>query len=540
MAVNLCLALTLVFNLANCDEKEEVPVLKPIITRVSPEKGFPGMIISISGQNFLSKTTANVVKINKIIATVKEVKGDSLLMVLVPDDATTGGIHVEVDKQISNELLFTIPRNQNPPVITSVTPFAVEIGDLVTIIGSNFKSGLEIDKNTVRMSGLKVKIASATSTELKVYVPGVPKLPTVSVTVSVLGTQSNAVPLKVKSFPGTMAWASVSYQANHMYWVTAEADGSTFFSNRKIDRTDAFRDLFADGGPGQSALKTGVPVSSPSGQTLYFLSPERISYDPYKTYQIIYQSATQFDDVKPIYSIATTGDGSPDSDLFVEAIAPDVVGNGLYVFTMSKSTGQRYLERAFKDGTQPLERVRELSNSYSLNNVSLTASSQAIYVTSEVDLWKIPLEVSEPESYLVTGLTSTLSAVEYNPSDNHLYVLGSINNDRVELYRMEDNVTPPQLLASYQYTSTSADEPPVYARYLRILSGDNGLSTKVFWVNRGSTGADEILFINLKGEGPYTPVTLYDKPEEIGYNPSTLPWYPGYSGASVGFLHVFN
>ncbi len=538
--------LFLIIFLARCSEDENTPILLPTITRISPESGYPGTIVSISGKNFALKTSDNVVKINNIKAIVKEMQGDSIIRVIIPESATSGGIQVESGKQISNSFLFTIPRNPNPPVITSITPATVEIGELITITGSNFRTGLEMDRNIVRISGTRVKVTSATSSELTVYVPGVPQMASTPVSVSVFGTQSNVLPLQVKNFSGTMAWASASYLINdyplyHSYWVTANADGSTSFSDREIFRSDQYWDLLESASPQRNGLKKGDPVYSPKSQTLYFLKDTfyDIENGVQKSYQVIYQSTTQFDNVKPIYKLDTTPDGSATTDLVVDGIAPDPVGDGLYVFTSSRSTGQKFLEKAFKDGNEPFERIREIFGP-SVSNTSITCSDDAVYVTAGSDLWKIPFEPSESESLLTTGLAIALSAIEFNSVEKQIYLLGTYNYDQVEVYRIEEDGTMPEKLASYPYISTSDYAPPIFPRHLRILPGENGASTKVFWVNRGSTGADEILCINLKGVAPYTPVVLYDKPEEIGFDPSTIPSPPGYSIASVGFFQVFN
>ncbi len=543
MLLSLIVALSLIIYLQGCKHKDD-PAPQPVITHITPESGFAGSTVSISGKGFSTVAQGNIVTINSIRATVQEIQGDSLLKIIVPDTATSGAVEVKIGSRVAGGPLFIIPRNPNPPVINSISPSNVEPGDLIIIKGSNFKTGKEFYQNTVRISGIKVIIDSALSsaTELRVYVPGVPKNPSGSkVTVSILGTQSNPKILQVQSFAGKMMWASIGYNTYNAYWITAEADGSTFPGERKTLSITKFRDSFvAGGGNGiENPFILSNVVLSHDGKNLYLVkdSTARLTpfINPYFSYhQVVYQTTLNFENIKPIYQVET----DEKYDNGISGLATDHYDNGFYIFTEDKG----HFMKKFTDGNSPIQIVREF-NFYS--PYAITAQSpNSFYIYSYYDnnmkeVRKVPLDPNKPYTTFLSG--RNITSMEYNPADNYLYFLEQVSLNDVSIYRIKENGTSPEKLASYNQVFTSGSSIKfVFARYLRVLPGSNGSSTKLFWVNRSGNGSDEILMLNLKGPSPYKPVVLYDKPNEVISDPSTRPQNIGSPSNRLDFFTVQN
>ncbi len=85
---------------------------KPVIVSTSISSGFCGSEVTISGSNFSTTPSNNVVKFNGTIATILQASSTSLL-VRVPPLASTGNITVEVGGKIA-----TGPSFQLPPAFT--------------------------------------------------------------------------------------------------------------------------------------------------------------------------------------------------------------------------------------------------------------------------------------------------------------------------------------------------------------------------------------------------------------------------------------
>ena len=104
---------------------------------------------------------------------------------------TTGAVVVratviEQESAFATFGLFTV----DPPELDEVSPTAVDVGDVVTITGSNFSPNIE--QNIVLFSGIRGQVLSASETALQVEVPTC--LPTRDVQVSVqLGTVASGM-----------------------------------------------------------------------------------------------------------------------------------------------------------------------------------------------------------------------------------------------------------------------------------------------------------------------------------------------------------
>ncbi len=536
--------LSIIFQMAaiilfinSCKPEEDLSPLQPIITKISPESGFAGTTLSISGKGFATEAVKNVVKINSIKVNVQEVQGDTLLKVVVPENASTGAVQVFVNDQLANGPLFTVPRNANPPVITSITPASVEVGDLITITGSNFKTGAELDQNTVRISGLRVKVVSGTATELNVRVPGVPKQPSVSVTVAVQGTPSNALPLQVNGFEGKLVWMSSPqrYNSKIFYKVVANADGSSLVRD---ERAMANQDFFVSSRYATQPYKFAY---NPGSTTTYFYANRQV-FDPLKgtTYFLeIWQADAALSDIKKAYSFDPSDPRYSGSGQF-NFMIPSGDGDGFYY------VNDKYeIYEGFKDGGSDLTLRRKMIPGDFGNPVSTIfqfdakPTSGSISATGSKGIWVNGYLVSPTMTQPSIKLNQERnpSSICYNPLDRNFYFSGYLNNSDflrgvVGIYRVAENGGTPEKLA--EISADPAQGNLLIPRFLQVLNTPTGV--KLFWVSDsvGSPG-QSVWFLNLKGQPPYSPVLLYDKPEQISFDPDT---YPVFSNPS-NFVSLF-
>jgi hypothetical protein len=138
-------------------------VSKPTIENITPLSGYVADTVSITGTNYSTTLTDNVVKFNGTDAKVVSATGTAI-KVTVPTGATTGAVTLKVkDNEIITGPVFTI---SSPATITSISPTSGRAGDTVTINGNNFSSS--IDGNRVRFNNAGAIIISATPTKIKV------------------------------------------------------------------------------------------------------------------------------------------------------------------------------------------------------------------------------------------------------------------------------------------------------------------------------------------------------------------------------------
>ncbi|WP_420322699.1 IPT/TIG domain-containing protein [Flagellimonas sp.] len=152
------------------DDGPEPP--KPAtIASFSPTEGEVGTQVTISGTNFETTASANVVKFNGTTAAVSSATATSLVAT-VPQGATTGKISVAVGTQtaVSSAGNFTVVEPEpESPTIASFSPTEGEVGTEVTITGTNF--GATAADNTVKINGTNATVSNATATSLTITVP---------------------------------------------------------------------------------------------------------------------------------------------------------------------------------------------------------------------------------------------------------------------------------------------------------------------------------------------------------------------------------
>lgn len=169
----LFLTFIILANIISCGKDTQnntpspsTPTAAPTITNFSPASGIAGDVVVITGTNFSSSGSGNIVKFNGVIATVTNVSATQLT-VMVPVGATTGNITLTVNNQtVISNLPFII---WAPPIITSFSPSNGRPNDQVIITGTNFS--INASNNIVKFNGSIATITNASLTQLTVKVP---------------------------------------------------------------------------------------------------------------------------------------------------------------------------------------------------------------------------------------------------------------------------------------------------------------------------------------------------------------------------------
>lgn len=138
----------------------------PGISGFAPTAGVAGVTVIISGNNFDSQPSKNVVRFNGTIAIVSAAT-PSELVTTIPVGATSGKItvssHGVTITSVSDFSVFP------PPSIGGFTPSNGIAGASITINGTNFSS--TASENIVSFNGTEASVISASNNQLVVTVP---------------------------------------------------------------------------------------------------------------------------------------------------------------------------------------------------------------------------------------------------------------------------------------------------------------------------------------------------------------------------------
>jgi hypothetical protein len=183
-------------------------VLQTTIAEFSPESGWPGEAVTITGTNFSATPSENVVKFNAIAATVTSASATELV-VTVPEMATTGKITVTVNnKTATSSTDFTVLHT----TITAFSPESGAHGTEVTITGTSFSA--TPSENIVEFNGVAATVSAATSTELTVSVPAEATSGKITVTIdgrtTMSATDFTVPPAVITSFFPPIAATGIS------------------------------------------------------------------------------------------------------------------------------------------------------------------------------------------------------------------------------------------------------------------------------------------------------------------------------------------
>tara|TARA_R110001592_G_scaffold63230_2_gene193566 strand:- start:980 stop:3322 length:2343 start_codon:yes stop_codon:yes gene_type:complete len=189
------LSLTMLLGVMSCDTKDEQPT--PVVSGFSPERGMPGAIVTVTGENFGTSSADVNVTLGGVDVIVSSVTNTTLVFT-VAENSVTGKIAVSVgEKEAISTNSFEV---FNTPTIGSFTPESGVEGTTVTITGTNFSD--TPTENEVEFSGVSATIQSSTSTSIVTTVPEGAITGKIAVTTNELtatSSQSFAVPPTIAS-----------------------------------------------------------------------------------------------------------------------------------------------------------------------------------------------------------------------------------------------------------------------------------------------------------------------------------------------------
>jgi hypothetical protein len=87
----------------------------PVLTRVTPDAASAGTEVRIEGSGFSTTLAQNSVRFGGVAAVVRSVT-ENLLVVVVPDGASSGPVIVRVGSLESNPLPFTVLPTRQPQI----------------------------------------------------------------------------------------------------------------------------------------------------------------------------------------------------------------------------------------------------------------------------------------------------------------------------------------------------------------------------------------------------------------------------------------
>ncbi|WP_276372187.1 IPT/TIG domain-containing protein [Chryseolinea sp. H1M3-3] len=157
--------ITVKVNGQTATSSTDFTVLQTNLTGFAPASGTVGTTVTITGTNFSTILSENVVKFNGVAAVVTNATATTLV-VTVPETATTGKISIGVSgKVITSATDFTILET----TVATFSPASGTVGTTVTISGTNFSTTPA--ENIVKFNGAEATVTNATSTALVVTVP---------------------------------------------------------------------------------------------------------------------------------------------------------------------------------------------------------------------------------------------------------------------------------------------------------------------------------------------------------------------------------
>lgn len=162
-----------------CSEEEYNPGIQaPIITEIGPNVAFAGSEVIIYGSNFSSAAAENAVSFSGTEGTV--IRTTTLeITAVVPSGATSGEVTVTANNLTSAGFPFTVAI-PIVPTITSIVPSSGDIGEVVSITGTNFSTTPE--DNIVSFNGGIATVTESTETTITTTVPATASTGDVTVT----------------------------------------------------------------------------------------------------------------------------------------------------------------------------------------------------------------------------------------------------------------------------------------------------------------------------------------------------------------------
>lgn|GEM_PF-3387660 len=186
--------------------------LAPTLTSFTPTSGPINSTVTITGTNFSSSATSNVVKFNGTVATVTTATSTQLT-VTVPTGTTTGKISIEVSGQlVTSTTDFTIACNPCRIFITATT----SNGNLGGVTGAQAKCDADANKPTT--GTFKVYLKASNGTSSGNIVKGV-KYTRVDGTVIVNSAYANGYLVDPELFTSTHVTSPISSSTLSTAWI---------------------------------------------------------------------------------------------------------------------------------------------------------------------------------------------------------------------------------------------------------------------------------------------------------------------------------
>jgi len=150
-----------------CRRTNVIPV--PAIISFTPSSDTVGGEVFITGVNFSSQPSEDLVSINGVAANVVQASSTSLT-IMVPPGANSDYINLVVDGQkAESDKIFNVIPTAGSPTITKVSPDTSMIGGTVYITGTNL--GTTTNGDSVWFGGVLATLTGVSPTQITVIVP---------------------------------------------------------------------------------------------------------------------------------------------------------------------------------------------------------------------------------------------------------------------------------------------------------------------------------------------------------------------------------
>ncbi|HMJ70309.1 MAG TPA: FG-GAP-like repeat-containing protein [Cyclobacteriaceae bacterium] len=236
----------------------------PTITSFTPGSGLVGIQVIITGTNFGSTPSENVVMFNGTVADVTASSTTSITTT-VPIGANTGLITVGVglnNAMSDDEFEVT---GAPLPTITSFNPIEGHVGSVVTITGTNFSA--TPGSNFVEFNGITAAVTSSTHTSITTIVPAGATTGPITVTVSgntATSATDFTVTVPVLVVDSQPVAADACAGTNATFSVTASGDiGITYQWQSSTTNAGPFANI--SDGSGYSDVTTSMLTVSTTG-----------------------------------------------------------------------------------------------------------------------------------------------------------------------------------------------------------------------------------------------------------------------------------
>ena len=250
----------------------------PTITSFTPTSGALGQVVTLTGTSF---TGATAVKFNGTTATTMSVVNATTINATVPNGASSGTITATTPGGMATSTtVFTfIPA----PTITSFTPTNGDIGQIVTLSGTNFIGATDIKFNGITAPAMSVVNASTISAT----VPDGASTGTITVTTPG-GTATSATVFTVIPAPTITSFTPSSGAAGTLVTITgtnfsdatAVTIGGTAAASFNVVSASTISATVGSGATGTITVTTPGGIASSTAIFTFIPAPSITSFTP--------------------------------------------------------------------------------------------------------------------------------------------------------------------------------------------------------------------------------------------------------------------